>query len=266
MRIFDPHIHMYSRTTDDYEAMATAGIEVLLEPAFWLGHPRTQAGTFLDYFDYLLGFETQRAAGYGIRHVTTLSVNPKEANDRKLADEVLAELPAYLERAGVVGVGEIGYDDITADEEQVLQAQLEMARERKLPVLIHTPHRDKRRGTERNIAVLREMNYDPDMVLIDHNTEETIDLVRDYGAWAGHTVYPQTKLSPERAVNIMQEWGTQRLMVNSSADWGPSDPLSVCHVIREMRRRGFERATIQQVVWDNPVSFWRQGGRFEVDG
>ena len=37
MRIFDPHIHMTSRTTDDYERMAAAGVRAVVEPAFWLG-------------------------------------------------------------------------------------------------------------------------------------------------------------------------------------------------------------------------------------
>ncbi|MBI4576864.1 MAG: TatD family hydrolase [Planctomycetes bacterium] len=264
MRIFDPHIHMYSRTTDDYEHMATAGIEAVVEPAFWLGHPRTHLGTFLDYFDYLLGFETERAARHGIRHLVALSLNPREANDRKVSAEVLERLPDYLDRPGVVGVGEVGFDDITAAEEEALRAQVEVARRKDLNVLVHTPHRDKRRGTERSIAVLREMGADPDRVLIDHNTEETIDLVRAYGAWAGHTVYPVTKLTPERAVNIMQGHGTDRLMVNSSADWGPSDPLAVCQVAREMRRRGYAREEVQKVVWDNPVAFWRQGGRAKL--
>jgi predicted metal-dependent TIM-barrel fold hydrolase len=43
MRFFDPHIHMTSRTTDDLEAMSDAGVRAVIEPAFWLGQPRTQA-------------------------------------------------------------------------------------------------------------------------------------------------------------------------------------------------------------------------------
>ena len=45
----DPHAHMISRTTDDYEAMARAGVVAVIEPAFWLGQPRTNVGTYLDY-------------------------------------------------------------------------------------------------------------------------------------------------------------------------------------------------------------------------
>ena len=66
MRIFDPHIHMTSRTTDDYEAMYASGVRALVEPAFWLGQPRTTVGSFTDYFDALVGWERFRASQFGI--------------------------------------------------------------------------------------------------------------------------------------------------------------------------------------------------------
>ena len=54
MVIIEPHIHMYSRTTDDYEAMYRAGIRACVEPSFWLGADRQYAGTFFDYFRLIL--------------------------------------------------------------------------------------------------------------------------------------------------------------------------------------------------------------------
>src|SRR5690606_16478947 len=66
MKLFDPHIHMTSRTTDDYQAMADAGIAAIVEPAFWVGQPRTHVGTFEDYFLSLLGWERFRASQFGI--------------------------------------------------------------------------------------------------------------------------------------------------------------------------------------------------------
>jgi len=266
MRIFEPHIHMFSRVTDDYEAMALAGVRVVVEPAFWLGQPRRHAGTFFDYFDALVDFESRRAAEYGIRHYCTLSVNPREANDERLAAEVLARLPEYLENERVLAVGEVGFDAITPAEEKALRAQVEIAAAARLPLLVHTPHRDKKRGTERTLAVLAEMKFPAERALIDHNTEETTPLSRAAGCWAGHTVYPRTKLSPERFVNILEEHGTERMLVNSSADWGPSDPLNVAKSAREMAKRGFPEAEIDRVVWQNPVAFFTLSGRLRLDG
>ena len=139
MKMFDPHIHMTSRTTDDYVAMAEAGIMAIVEPAFWLGQPRTSAGAFEDYFNSLLGWERFRASQFGIRHFCTMALNPKEANNPRLAEEVLDMLPRYLQKDGVVAVGEIGYDDQTPAEEKVFTRHMELALEYDLPVLIHTP-------------------------------------------------------------------------------------------------------------------------------
>jgi predicted metal-dependent TIM-barrel fold hydrolase len=246
--------------------MAFAGIRTIVEPAFWLGGARTYAGTFFDYFDGMLGFETGRASQYGIRHFVTLSMNPREANDRKLTREVVQAMDReYLDRKGVVGVGEIGYDSITAAEDEAIQIQLEVARKKKLPVLIHTPHYRKALGTRRNLELLKEMDYPPEMVIIDHNTEETTGMVLDAGYWAAHTVYPVTKLSPERAANLVQRYGVERMIVNSSADWGPSDVLSVPRVVRELRRRYFPEKDIQTLVWDNPIGFFTQSRRLDME-
>lgn len=261
MRIFEPHIHMVSRITDDYAAMAAAGVEIVLEPAFWLGQPRTRVGTFADYFEHLLGYEATRAKQFGIEHVCTLSVNPREANNRPLTEEVLAILPGYLKHERVVGVGEVGFDDITDAETDALRRQLVMAMEAGLPALVHTPHRRKAFGTQRTIEVCREVGFPFDRLVLDHATEESIRMIVDSGAWAGFTVYPNTKLTPERCVNMLQEYGVERKMVNSSADWGPSTALSVPNVLAEMRRRGFALGDMQRLVWDNPYGFYDVGGR-----
>jgi predicted metal-dependent TIM-barrel fold hydrolase len=255
---------MVSRVTDDYEKMALAGYRAIVEPSFWLGEPRTSAGTFWDYFRMISNFERQRARDHGIEHYCCIALNPREANDAGLAREVLAGIDKYCDHESVVAVGEIGFDDITPPEEEAVHAQLELAKRKKLPVMVHLPHRNKLKGTQRTIAMVREHGFDPESVLIDHNTEETIKTTREAGMWAGHTVYPVTKLSPERAVNILAEYGTERMMVNSSADWGPSDCLSVARCVAEMRKRGFDEAKIRKVVWENPVSFYSKSGKLKL--
>ena len=266
MKIFDPHVHMTSRTTDDYEAMANAGILAIVEPAFWLGQPRTQVGSFIDYFNSLIGWERFRASQFGIRHFCTIGLNPKEANQRALANGVLEVLPRFLAKDGVVAIGEIGFDDQTDDEDHVFSSQMQLAKEWNLPVLIHTPHRDKKRGTERSIAVVKNSRIDESLVIIDHNNEETLPLVLATGCWAGHTIYPKTKMDEERMATLVQKYGTERIVINSAADWGISDPLKVPKTIAVMRARGVSDAMIQKIVWDNPVEFFAQSGKLDVSG
>jgi predicted metal-dependent TIM-barrel fold hydrolase len=266
MKIFDPHVHMTSRTTDDYEAMANAGILAIVEPAFWLGQPRTQVGSFIDYFNSLIGWERFRASQFGIRHFCTIGLNPKEANQRALADGVLEVLPRFLAKDGVVAIGEIGFDDQTADEEHVFASQMQLAKEWNIPVLIHTPHRDKKRGTEASIAVVKNSGIDESLVIIDHNNEETLPLVLATGCWAGHTIYPKTKMDEERMAVLVQKYGTERMLINSAADWGISDPLKVPKTVEVMRARGVSDDMIQKIVWDNPVAFFAQSGKLDVTG
>jgi uncharacterized protein len=265
MRIFEPHAHMTSRTTDDYEAMAASGVKVLVEPAFWLGQPRSSVGSFIDYFNSLLGWERFRAAQFGIRHHCTIGLNPKEANDDTLRREVLALLPRYLAKDGVVAVGEIGYDAMTPAEDDALRAQLDLAREFELPALVHTPHRDKLAGTRKTLELVEETGVAPETILIDHNNELTVKEVHASGCWAGFSIYPNTKMDEYRMVRILEDVGTDRILINSACDWGVSDPLKVAKTVAAMQEAGFDEDDVDKVVWRNPLEFFAQSGRLILD-
>ncbi|MFI1521414.1 TatD family hydrolase [Kitasatospora cineracea] len=263
MRIFDPHIHMTSRTTDDYEAMRAAGVLAVVEPAFWLGQPRTSPASFYDYFDALLGWEPFRAAQFGVAHHCALALNPKEANDPRCT-EVLQELPRYLVKDSVVAVGEIGYDSMTPAEDHALAAQLQLAADHGLPALVHTPHRDKLTGLHRTVDVVRESALDPERVLLDHLNETTVKAAKDAGCWLGFSVYPDTKMDERRMVAILAEYGPERVLVNSAADWGRSDPLKTVRTGEAMLRAGFSDDDVDRVLWRNPVEFYGLGGRLDL--
>ncbi|OLF11794.1 TatD family hydrolase [Actinophytocola xanthii] len=264
MRIFDPHIHMTSRTTDDYEAMYSAGVRALVEPSFWLGQPRTSVASFTDYFDSLIGWERFRAAQFGIRHHCTIALNPKEANDPRCRD-VLDVLPRYLAKDGVVAVGEVGYDSMTPEEDAVFAQQLQLAVAHDLPALVHTPHRDKLAGTKRTLDVVRESGLEPGRVLVDHLNEPTVAVVADSGCWMGFSIYPDTKMDEHRMVTILREYGTDRMIVNSAADWGRSDPLKTYKTGLAMLDAGFDESDVDKVLWQNPVQFYGQSDRLVLD-
>ena len=265
MKYFDPHIHMMSRTTDDYENMAAAGILGVIEPAFWQGQPRTNVGTFIDYFDSLIGWEHFRASQFGVRHYCTMGLNPKEANNVPMAEEVMKVLPRYCQKDTVVGIGEIGYDDQTPEEERFFAEQMQLAMELELPVLIHTPHRDKVKGTERTIALVKEVGIDEEMVIIDHLNEQTLPMVLETGCWRGHSVYPFTKMSEDRMVALLKQYGMEKMVVNSAADWGRSDPLKVPKTGEAMLEAGFTDAEVERVLFENPIRFFAQSGRISLE-
>ena len=265
MHFIDPHIHMSARTTDDYERMAAAGIVALIEPAFWLGQPRTQVGSYIDYLSSLVGWERFRAAQFGIHHYCTIGLNSKEANNEALAEQVLEVLPRYLVKEGVVAVGEIGYDDQTPVEDKYYRAQLKLATEFDMLVQVHTPHRDKKSGTIRSMEVAVEMGVKPEHVVIDHNNEETVREVLDRGFWAAFTIYPNTKMGNERMVEIARQYGSNRIFIDSSADWGVSDPLAVPKTARLMLDRGIPKSDVEAICYGNALKAFGQSGQMKEE-
>jgi uncharacterized protein len=264
LRFIDPHVHMSARTTDDYEAMAAAGVVAVIEPAFWLGQPRTQLGTFIDYFNSLVGWERFRASQFGIQHYCTIGLNSKEANNEALAEGVMELLPRYLCKERVVALGEIGFDEMTALEERYFVRQLLLAKTMNLLVMIHTPHRSKIEGTLRSMDLCRECGLDPARVIIDHNNEQTVKEVLDRGYWAAFTLYPKTKMGKERMVEIVKTYGSQRIIVDSSADWGVSDPLAVPKTAQLMLERGISSEDIENVCYSNALAAYGQSGQFKA--
>lgn len=258
MLIVEPHIHMYSRTTDDYQAMYRAGIRACVEPSFWMGSNRRYSGTFFDYFQLILEFETVRASRFGIDHFATVSLNPKEAEDSRLADEVIDGLAPYLAHPRCVAIGEIGFNNITPNEERAFIRQLEIAKREDRLVIVHLPHVNKLKGAQRTIEIIKSMNLKVDRIIIDHNTEETIALSRDSGCYSGMTVYPVSKLSPDRVSGIIRQYGSDRMIVNGSADWGVSDPLSLVKVAEWMKQDGHPQDTIEKIVCRNAMAFYSQ--------
>lgn len=261
MMYIDPHIHVNARTTDDYKAMADAGIVAVIEPAFWLGQPRTSAETYRDYLATLVGWERFRASQFGIRHYCAIGLNSKEANNEALAEAVMEILPLFLGKEGVVAVGEIGFDEQTALEEKYVRAQLELAKEFNLPVMVHTPHRDKYQGTVLTMDLCEEHGLPPSRVVIDHNNETTIKTVLDRGYWAAFTLYPQTKMGSERMVAIAKQYGSERIFIDSSADWGVSDPLSVPKTANLMLQSGIRPEDVNLICYGNALAAYGQSGQ-----
>ena len=264
MRFFDPHIHVTSRTTDDLEHMAAAGVRAVIEPAFWIGQPRTSVGSFADYFSSLIGWERFRAAQFGVAHYCAIGLNAKEANNEGLAREVLELVPRFALKAGVVAIGEIGFDEITRAEEHAYTVQLEFARTNDMVVMVHSPHRDKKRGIQRSLAIARELGFPAGKLVIDHNNEETVADTLEAGAWAAFTIYPHTKMGSERMVEIVRRYGPERLIVDSSADWGISDPLSVPRTARLMLERGIPARAVELTTWQNALDAYGQSGQIDV--
>jgi hypothetical protein len=262
----EPHGHMVSRTTDDYEKLALAGCVAICEPAFWAGFDRSSADGFYDYFRQITEYEPKRAARFGLKHYSWLCINPKEAEDLKLADDVIALIPEFINKPNVLGIGEIGLNKNSRNELTIFEKHVQLAEDLDQLILIHTPHlEDKLKGTKLIIDALKNHpKIKRERVIIDHVEEHTIDLVLDAGFWAGMTLYPESKCSPHRAIDMLEHRQAERIWMNSACDWGVSDPLAVPKTMLEMKKRGWSAEMIQRVTYGNPVAFMSQSPKFQL--
>lgn len=265
MKVIEPHIHMIARTTQDYERMARMHCVACCEPAFWAGYDRTSPQAFHDYFTHISLFEPTRAAQYGIQHYHWVAMNPKEAEDIAFSKEVLSFMPEFLAKENCLGIGELGLNKNTPNELTTFELQVDMAIAGKYLMWIHTPHLDdKAKGVRMLLDALdNRADLDRDLVLFDHMEEHTLRPVLEAGYWAGMTIYPKTKNSPGRVVDNLERYGLERICVDASGDWGPSDPGTLHDAIVEMRRRGHAEADIETVFYNNPCYFLDQSGRFK---
>jgi uncharacterized protein len=266
MQYIDMHAHMVSRSTDDYKAMSLTGCVAVTEPAFWAGYDRVSADVFEDYFNRLVDFEPKRAAKYGIQHYTWICLNPKEGEDRQLARQVLAIIPAYLDYPTVLGIGEIGLNRVTRREFETFQDHVQIALDYNQMIHIHTPHlEDKYKGTKVIVdALAANPAITPNRVMVDHAEEHTIKMILDNGFWTGLTLYPTSKASYGRAIDMIERFGPDRIIVASACDWGPSEPVAIPHFAFEMRRRGHSEAMIRKIVFENPRDFLSQSPKFQL--
>jgi len=266
MKYIEPHAHMVSRVTDDYLRMATAGCQAVCEPAFWAGFDRGSVQGFHDYFSQLTEHEPKRAAKFGLPHFSWLCINPKESEDVKLAEEVLSIIPEFLDRPNVLGIGEIGLNKNSRNEDKVLEMHVDLAARRQQRIPVQTSHMEvKLKGTRLILDVLKsDQSIKPARVIIDHVEEHTVQLVLDAGMWAGMTLYPESKCSPPRAIDIIEVYGSERIWMNSACDWGISDPLAVPKTALEMRKRHYTTEAIEKLIFQNPQAFLGQCPKFKL--
>ena len=156
MYYIDPHIHMVSRITDDYETLAKMGCVAMSEPAFWAGFDRGSADGFRDYFRQLTEFEPKRAAA--VRHPPFhLALHQRQGGgERPAVPRGDRAHPRVSRQPSVLGIGEIGLNKNTRNEvDHLLRARRIWPMRLNEQILIHTPHlEDKYKGTRMILDML----------------------------------------------------------------------------------------------------------------
>ena len=220
MAVVDSHIHSEGRSVEDLRFMAKNGIEKAVTCAFYPIEPRFPE-TLIDLARKLTEFEPMRGESAGMKIYSAIGIHPRCIPPDW--QKVLEFIEGY---SGYIAIGEIGLEEGSDEEKEILKAQILLAKKLDIPVIIHTPKKNKELILEKTLEILDTVSFPEDLDLIDHNSLKTVKTVLDKGYWAGITVQPG-KLSVEEAVKIVEEFGDEKLIANSDTGFSESDMLAV---------------------------------------
>jgi predicted metal-dependent TIM-barrel fold hydrolase len=251
IKLIDGHIHADTRPYEDFRSMAIAGVDAAITCAHDPMKMSTSA-VVLDHFQRILNNDFKRAANNGLKLYTAIGIHPRSiSSDFKV---VLDQLPSLLEDDKVIAIGEIGLESTSEIEKDIFIKQLKMAHELQMKIVMHTPRTNKREVTKIALSILED-HIDQSLVQLDHVDNNIIDLVADFKGLLGITVQPQ-KMTPLEAVKLLDEYGTNKFILDSDISSSPSDPLSVPKTVHEMKLAGFKNSDILRVSEGNVSKFY----------
>lgn len=249
--MIDGHIHADTRPYEDFEIMAIAGVD----KAITCAHDplkMSNSAVVLDHFHRILNNDFKRAASNGLNLYAAIGIHPRSISPD--FEVVFNQLPHLLEDDKVIAIGEIGLETASEIEMDIFAKQLELAQELSMKVIVHTPRSNKRKVTKMALSILED-HIDQSLVQLDHVDNNIIDLVADFKGLLGITVQPQ-KITPKEAVKLLDEYGTEKFMLDSDISSSPSDPLSVPKTVHQLKMAGFKDSDILKVSERNVSQFY----------
>jgi len=264
MEIIDPHIHVDLVSLQDLRSMATTGVTACVSHTYY---PHVNVAitsqTILDFYERLLKFETWRAAQELIDTYAAISLNPVSIPPDY--EKVLEAIPKYLKEEKVVAVGEIGLEPGSktcpdlGTQEEIVNAQLRIAKQYDKPVVFHTPQAEKLKWVRKYFDFITRENVDPAKVVIDHADGTVARAISEFGCVAGITVQPWRNLTPADGAKIASDCPPDKVLIDSDCSPLLSDPLSVPKTVHEMRRLGISGGDIRKIVFENPCRIFNLG-------
>lgn len=248
--IIDAHIHSDSRAYEDFKKISMAGVKKAVTCAYDPLEMK-KSNVTLEHFNRLLTVEKSRVEKNNIQLYIALGIHPRAIPDDY--ENVLKVLPEYMKKEDVIAIGEIGIENVTSKQVEVFEKQLQFAQEYNHNVIVHTPRSNKKEVTQTIMDVLDE-NIDAKLVQLDHVDFSIVDdvLTKDYTP--AITVQPH-KMSVEDTVNMLDEYGFDRFVLDSDMSYAPSNPMSLAEVKHELEVRDYEKESIDKVMYKNFLNF-----------
>ncbi|AEF95651.1 TatD-related deoxyribonuclease [Methanotorris igneus Kol 5] len=250
--MIDAHTHLDVRSFEDLEKMALSGIETIItcsHDPYKMSVPEV----YLDHWDRLINLEVKRGKMAGVEVKVALGVHPM--GYPKNWEILIKKLPEFLENENVVAIGETGLHYLTEDEKNLLREQLILAKDYNMPIIVHTPEKNKKEALIEILKILDEVKIKDDLVMIDHINKETVDLI-DRDVYVGLTVQPSMKISHEEAAEIIKNYDKKFIL---SSDLGSlkADIYALPRTKLYMKKIGVEEEKIINSIYKNAKEFYR---------
>jgi predicted metal-dependent TIM-barrel fold hydrolase len=249
--MIDAHIHADTRPYEDFEIMTIAGVD----KAVTCAHDplrMSSSDVVLDHIHRIMENDTIRAAKNGLKLYSAIGIHPRSISDDY--NIVLEKLPELLDNINVVAIGEIGLETGTELEIEIFKKQLHLAQDLGRKVIVHTPRTHKEEITKKTASLIED-NIETSLVQLDHVDGSIIDRVINFEGILGITVQPQ-KITPDEAVDMMEEYGYDRFVLDSDISSSPSDPLSVPKTVHKLKLKGVDEKNIKKVSYSNTANFY----------
>ncbi len=252
LKFIDAHIHANNRSSEDFARLATVGCEGIVAVAGEEGGFHSPQSV-LDYFNRLALVDRPRVEAAGIRCYLALGIHPAGVPIDDI-DELLSVLENTLREHQAAALGEIGLQNGGAEEERVLSAQLEIAAKVDLPVVLHTPRKNKKVLLGRILQIISDSRLAPERVLLDHLNGQVLPEALGSGCMLGLSVHP-AKLSPAEACEVVAAYDPARLILSTDMGSNPSYLFGIPAAVSAMRDHGLAEEIIRAVAYDNAKIF-----------
>lgn len=240
--LVDSHTHAGMIPYDGLVAMAANGINkaISCSVVFSARH----AESYFDHFRTISGFYRQVAASAGVDLYTAVGVHPMGIPEDWA--RVIDQLPEFLNAETVVGIGEVGINNNSPVEKEVFKAQLEVARDSNVPVIIHTPKENRQAIVSIMLDMAAGAGINPGLLVVDHAHLDIIGQINEFGAIPGLTI-KERNLAPDVLVTNLELF--KNGMLNSDySNAMPNDPISMLEAVKLLQQENVDENIINEMA------------------
>lgn len=254
----DCQMHTTLRSYKELEMLKHCGVTDIIS-TMYLPIKLSKPGTVQDLCNWLIKSETERGDRIGINIHPAIGLHPLMVpEDTTIVDTALDYIENAVKSKKAVAIGETGLEKGTQEEFVCFKRHLEIAKNHRLPLIIHTPSENKPELTK---IIMREIKRKKiEQAVIDHCDMTNVKIVlsnarRDIkvGLSVG-----ERNLSVNDALKLYKSYSYEnRFVLSSNAGSANSDYLSLIKTVEAFYEAGVNPKIVKKLANDNALDIFR---------